>query len=169
MVKIIILISSIFVSLECLSQKMTITENEVEFNVCFANDSVNFNDSVKVQLIYRNKTDHDIKLYFPTYSHIFSTAIGHTFKGYFTLDDALYNLKNYPDSDTIKIIKPDEIFVKKYNVIIEKRFFKMGENNLYVFHRVWAYPMITNKRGVKRQRPLISLVSSSLYLHVNNR
>ncbi len=101
------------------------------YRTIVSKDTVCFNDTVEIKLIYKNKTDYDIKLFFPTYSRIYSTAIGHKFQGYFIFEDSasriLYNLKNTLDSDTMIILKPNKTFIKAYKVIVTPDFFLSGQ------------------------------------------
>ncbi|OQA63336.1 MAG: hypothetical protein BWY38_03184 [Ignavibacteria bacterium ADurb.Bin266] len=174
MVKIISITNiSLFIFLACFSQEATITTKEVDFNAYFSKDTVCFNDTVEIKLIYKNKTDYDIKLFFPTYSRIYSTAIGHKFQSYFIFEDSasriLYNLKNTLDSDTMIILKPNKTFIKAYKVIVTPVFFYRGKNNLYVFHRIWKYPMLSSNRREREKKPYLSFTSSSdLWLYVES-
>lgn len=171
MVKVISATIFFFLSLVCFCQEKTITSDQLDFNVYFSKDTTCFNDTVEISLFYKNKTEKDdVKILFPTYSRIFSTAIGHVFSGYFIFEDTasriLYNLKNTSENDTIVVLRPNEIFIKTYKVIIKPDFFYKGKNNLYVFHRVWNYPMISDSVTKKQQNPYLSLTSSDVCLYV---
>lgn len=171
MVRVILATIFFFFYLDCFCQEKTITSEQLEFNVYFSKDTSCFNDTLQINLFYKNITKkNEVKILFPTYSRIFSTAIAHVLSDYFIFEDSasriLYNLKNTSDNDTIVVLNPNEIFIKKYKVIIRPDFFYKGYNNLYVIHRVWKYPIISERKSKRQHNPYLSLISSDICLYV---
>lgn len=103
-------------------------DNYLELELRFTSDTVKIGEEVELNVVFKNKTDTALQFYPKAVIYITKPFVA------FGIDSA------YPISDTLDItktaeIKPRATYIYTYNVLINEKFFKIGENPLVLHYR----------------------------------
>jgi len=102
--------------------------NFLELELRFTMDTVKIGETVELNMIFRNKTDTTLQFYPKAVIHITKPFVA------FGIDCA-YLINDTLDITKIAEIKPRAVCIYTYNVLVNEKFFKIGENSLTLNYR----------------------------------
>jgi hypothetical protein len=131
MVKNLIFILFIFIYINVVHSQSI--ENNIELEVSISEDTVHFNDSLKIILHYKNITKE--KLYFYPIGII---GLQHyhpeAFITYSKSERIMYSLNDTCSYDEKQCVSSQKSFNDVYRIKIDSNFFYKGKNNICVFY-----------------------------------
>lgn len=144
------------------------TELGINLRVCFSKDMVYFGDSLKVILSYKNNSEADI-VFYPNAIIGINHYHPDAFISYDTPERIIYRLNNVCSNDEYVNLKPNEIFIKTYNIKADSNFFYEGENIVIVFYHLYNKPLIEKRRRTDKSKPILSLWSCPVKISISSK
>ncbi len=140
-------------------------ENSIGLSIAFSKDTVSFQDSLEIQLSFKNTSDSVVSL-----NPIAIIGISHYHPDVFityAAERVLYSLNNYcSPKDKVEIL-PKGFYTKTYDIGVDSSFFYSGENvlwALYHYHSSSKSKQVFRKR--KQNRNILSFCSPEVRLFV---
>lgn len=165
MVKIIIITISAHFFFLCMIQEVY-SDNKINLNASFSSDSVIMGDSLDLILYYKNITNDNFSLYPKAI-----IGLGRNHEVFITYDKAeriAYILNLFTNYDSIVSLKPGEEFKYTFNIVADSNFFYEGENEVYVYYRLFD-KLPDNKKRKKYGELILSLEAPPIKITIKPR
>lgn len=128
--------------------------NYIDLELRFATDTVQMDKIARLYVIFKNKTDTTLQFYPKSVIHLTKPFVA------FGLDIA-YLINDTLDVTRSTEIKPRSTYLDSYNIFVNEKFFKVGENFLSLKYR---YSEILNEKDKIYNELCGSLTSSEVKL-----
>jgi hypothetical protein len=163
-----VIITAIFAHLffVCMSQEKHL-DNKIELNASFSSDSVLMDDSLELNLNYRNISSNYFYLYPKAIIGLLQNP--KIFITYDKLERMVYKLNDICDYDSVIVLKPGESFEYRYRVKADSNFFYTGENDISIIYTFNDKPLKKGKKKEDKSKVIRSLVSPSIKIRVYSK
>jgi hypothetical protein len=160
-----IIITTIFAHLffVCMGQEKHL-DNKIELNASFSSDSVLMDDSLELNLYYRNNSGNSFSLYPKAFIGLLQNP--KIFITYDKLERMVYKLNDICDYDSVIVLKPNESFEYRYRIKADSNFFYTGVNDISIIYTFNDKPLKKDKKKADKSKVIRSLVSPSIKIRV---
>lgn len=166
MVKIILTIVIAHLFLVSLCQEKDF-DKKIELNASVNTDSIDMEDTLEVNLIFKNVSNSYISFY-P------NAIIGmiHDHKEFITYDNQekiAYKLHDKCNYDSVFALKPGQGLKYIYRIKASENFFNEGANNILFFYHLYEMPLNKGKQKVYKKKAILSLWSSPIEIYISSQ
>lgn len=139
-------------------------KKEIEFYASFSREPVFMEDSIELNLYYKNNSNSYVDLYPKAI-----IGLSHNHKEFISYESAakiVYRLNNSCNYDSVVRIEPKGLYKYTFDLKVDSSFFYKGENNILVFYHLYDRPINNDNRKKDKRKPRLTLWSPVVRINV---